>query len=344
MPKRIFKAGNYGVKGNYTVDDLKSWIGKEFCITAGHIGDWKNAGYPITAIPIAGSCKVTEVDKEGYLLGEFTYNSFGESIKEQYPNLSIGIGVNKVPNHLAILGYAPPHLKDLDKSFSEFSADLTGAEGVKTIEFTEENDLIKSIKNLTAEEQLQIACSIIDDLDATEANITGLGTLIGKIWDKQDLSLFIEKLQSQGYTVEKTAEFSTETLKSIAESLGMFISTKPLNKLTPKEIYEKAKAEFARENEREETKKKIISMFPPVLHKILEFSINKAYEEEEYNHIIEFSETDKSSMAAVLKEFSDKDSPFEKLFKNVIDGKEFSVTSDDPVEQAKKLVKDIGGI
>ena len=85
-------------------------------------------------------------------------------------------------------------------------------------------------------------------------------------------------------------------------------------------------------------------MFPPVLHKVLEFAIDKAYEEEEYNHIIEFSETDKSSMAAVLKEFSDKDSPFEKLFKNVIDGKEFSVTSDDPVEQAKKLVKDIGGI
>ena len=29
MPKRIFKAGNYGAKGNYTVENLKSWIGKE---------------------------------------------------------------------------------------------------------------------------------------------------------------------------------------------------------------------------------------------------------------------------------------------------------------------------
>ncbi len=28
MPK-IFKAGNYGAKGNYTVENLKSWIGKE---------------------------------------------------------------------------------------------------------------------------------------------------------------------------------------------------------------------------------------------------------------------------------------------------------------------------
>ena len=34
MPK-IFKAGNYGAKGNYTVENLKSWIGKEFSITAG---------------------------------------------------------------------------------------------------------------------------------------------------------------------------------------------------------------------------------------------------------------------------------------------------------------------
>ena len=238
----------------------------------------------------------------------------------------------------------------LEKENAEMLKVLKSVENEKTLmkkieDMKNYEEFYESVfKNLTAEEQLQIACSIIDDLDATEANITGLGTLIGKIWDKQDLSLFIEKLQSQGYTVEKTAEFSTETLKSIAENLGMIISTKPLNKLTPKEIYEKAKAEFARENEREETKKKIISMFPPVLHKILEFSINKAYEEEEYNHIIEFSETDKSSMAAVLKEFSKEDSPFKKLFENIAENKEFSTISDDPVEQAKKLVKDIGGI
>lgn len=139
MPKRIFKAGNYGAKGNYTVDDLKSWIGKEFSITAGHIGDWQKNGYPITAIPVAGTCKVTDVDENGYLIGEFNYNSFGESIKKQYPNLSIGIGSDGNPNHLAILGYAPPHLKDLDKSFSEFSQDLTSLETTQTIEFAEDD-------------------------------------------------------------------------------------------------------------------------------------------------------------------------------------------------------------
>ena len=39
MPK-IFKAGDYGRKGTYSVDKLKSWVGKEFNITAGHVGDW----------------------------------------------------------------------------------------------------------------------------------------------------------------------------------------------------------------------------------------------------------------------------------------------------------------
>ena len=335
MPKRIFKAGNYGVKGNYTVDDLKSWIGKEFCITAGHIGDWRNAGYPITAIPVAGNCKATGVDKEGYLLGEFTYNSFGTEIKDKYPNLSLGVGTNGEPNHLAILGYAPPHLKDLDKSFSEFSVDLTGAEEVKTIEFAEEG-------GKTAQEVIDNTVEVIKALDLNEP--LNFESLQDVIWERTDLKRSVERLKKDGYTVEKTAEFSETTLKSIADTLGMILSPKQLTELTPQQIYAKAKAEFARENEKEETKKKIISMFPPVLHKVLEFAVDKAYEEEEYNHIIEFSETDKSSMAAVLKEFSDKDSPFEKLFKNVIDGKEFSVTSDNPVEQAKKLVKDIGGI
>ena len=138
MP-RIFKAGNYGKKGNYSTETLKSWVGKEFNITAGHVGDWVNNGYPVTAIPIAGSCKVTNVDNDGFLIGEFTYNSFGESIKEQYPNLSIGIGQDGTPNHLAMLGYAPPHIKDLDKSFSEFSQDLTSIEKTETIEFAEED-------------------------------------------------------------------------------------------------------------------------------------------------------------------------------------------------------------
>ena len=332
MPKRIFKAGNYGTKGNYTIDKLKSWIGKEFCITAGHVGDWKNAGYPITAIPVAGNCKATGVDNEGFLLGEFTYNSFGEEIKDKYPNLSLGIAENGEPNHLAILGYAPPHLKDLDKSFSEFATDFTGAEEIKTIEFSDGE---------TAQSIIDKAVEDIGKINLNEsANFEALQDII---WEKTDLKRSVERLKKEGYIVEKTSEFSSETLKSIADTLGMILSPKQLTELTPQQIYAKAKAEFARENEKEETKKKIISMFPPVLHKVLEFAIDKAYEEEEYNHIIEFSETDKSSMAAILKEFSDKDSPFEKLFKNITENKEFSKEEYDPIADAKQTAE-IGGI
>ena len=274
MP-RIFKAGDYGKKGNYSTDKLKSWIGKEFNITAGHVGDWVNNGYPVTAIPVAGTCKVTDVDDQGYLIGEFAYNSLGESIKDKYPNLSIGIGADGEPNHLAILGYAPPHIKDLDQSFSEFSQDLTSIEKTETIEFAEED----------AQGKIDEFVAYLKGVDASKIK---LQALFDVMWDKDSEQNSITRLKSAGYTVEKTAEFSEETLRSIANNLGFVVNTKPVDNLTPQEIYSKAKAEFAREAERDETKKKLVSMFPPVLHKMLEFAVDKAYEEAEYSNIIEF--------------------------------------------------------
>lgn len=324
MP-RIFKSGDYGKKGNYSTDKLKSWIGKEFNITAGHIGDWINSGYPITAIPVAGTCKVTDVDNEGYLIGEFSYNSLGESIKDKYPNLSIGIGANGEPNHLAILGYAPPHIKDLDQSFSEFSQDLTSIEKTETIEFAEED----------AQGKIDEFAAYLKGVDASKIK---LQALFDVMWDKDSEQNSITRLKAAGYTVEKTAEFSEETLRSIANSLGFVVNTKAVDNLTPQEIYAKAKAEFSREAERDETKKKLVSMFPPVLHKMLEFAINKAYEEAEYSNIIEFSENEKASMATKLKEFSEGESPFKELFKNYTDSKEFSDKKEEsPIEKAKRI-------
>ena len=314
MP-RIFKAGDYGKKGNYSADKLKSWVGKEFNITAGHVGDWVNNGYPVTAIPVAGTCKVTDVDDQGYLIGEFAYNSLGESIKDKYPNLSIGIGTNGEPNHLAILGYAPPHIKDLDQSFSEFSQDLTSIEKTETIEFAEED----------AQGKIDEFAVYLKGVDASKIK---LQALFDVMWDKDSEQNSITRLKSAGYTVEKTAEFSEETLRSIANNLGFVINTKTVDNLTPQEIFAKAKAEFAREAERDETKKKLVSMFPPVLHKLLEFAVDKAYEESEYSNIIEFSEDDKTSMATKLKEFSEGESPFKELFKNYTESKEFNKDTD----------------
>ena len=325
MP-RIFKAGNYGKKGNYPTETLKSWVGKEFSITAGHVNDWIKNGYPVTAIPIAGSCKVTDVDSEGYLIGEFSYNSFGDSIKEQYPNLSIGIGENGEPNHLAMLGYAPPHIKDLDKSFSEFSQDLTAIEKTETIEFAEED----------AQSKIDEFTTYLRGIDATNIK---LSSLFDVMWDKDNEQNSIKRLKEAGYTVEKTAEFSEDTLRTIADTLGMIISNKPVNTLTPEEIYSRAKAEFTREAEREETKKKIISMLPPVMKNVMEFAIDKAFEEAEYSKIIEFSETEKSTMADKLKEFAEGDSPFKHLFENITKTAEFNNGSGEetPQEKAKRI-------
>ena len=324
MP-RIFKAGDYGKKGNYSTDKLKSWIGKEFNITAGHVGDWVNNGYPVTAIPVAGTCKVTDVDNEGYLIGEFAYNSLGESIKDKYPNLSIGIGADGEPNHLAILGYAPPHIKDLDQSFSEFSQDLTSIEKTETIEFAEED----------AQGKIDEFIAFFKTVDVSKVNYKALFDVL---YEKDDEKYAVNKLKDLGYTVEKTAEFSQDTLKSIADGLGLMLSAKPVNNLTPQEIFAKAKAEFAREAERDETKKKLVSMFPPVLHKMLEFAVDKAYAESEYSNIIEFSENEKASMATKLKEFSEGESPFKELFKNYTDSKEFSDKKEEsPIEKAKRI-------
>ena len=323
MPK-IFKAGNYGAKGNYTIENLKSWIGKEFSITAGHIGDWQKSGYPITAIPVAGTCKVTDVDENGYLIGEFNYNSFGESIKEQYPNLSIGIGNDGNPNHLALLGYAPPHLKDLDKSFSEFSQDLTLLETTQTIEFAEDDQA--KIDEFT---------SYIKGIDASKIK---LGNLFDVLWEKDSEKSAVDKLRGAGYTVEKTTEFNTDTLKNIASILNFDLVEKKKENLTQAEMYEKVRAEFTRDNEKKEVKEKLVKMFPPVMHKIIEFAIDKAFDEKEYSNMIEFSEEEKGTMANKLKEFAKGNGPFEHLFKNISSGIEFSEEKD-PVQEAKELAE-----
>lgn len=324
MPKRIFKAGNYGHKGDYSVDTLKSWIGKEFSITAGHVGDWTSKGYPTTAIPVAGSCKAVGVDEEGYLLGEFTYNSFGDSIKEMYPNLSIGIGKDGNPNHLAILGYAPPHLQDLDKSFSEFSQDLTSIEETQIIEFAEDEQA-----------KVDEFVAFIKGVDASKVK---LSNLFDVLWEKDSERVAVDKLKAAGYTVEKTAEFSKETLGNIANILGYILAEKPVENLTQAEMYEKVRAEFTRDSEKKEVKEKFIKMFPPVMHSFIEFGIDKAFDEKEYSNMIEFSEGKKGTIANMLKEFSKEDGPFAHLFKNISSGIEFSEDKD-PVQEAKELAE-----
>lgn len=103
-------------------------------------------------------------------------------------------------------------------------------------------------------------------------------------------------------------------------------------------MYEKVRAEFTRDNEKKEVKEKFIKMFPPVMHKIIEFTIDKAFDEKEYSNIIEFSEEEKGTIANKLKEFSKENGPFAHLFKNYSNNIEFSEDKD-PIQEAKELAE-----
>jgi hypothetical protein len=61
------------------------------------------------------------------VLGEFTYNVVTEEavINRLYTDFSAGFTADGKADHVALLGYAPPHIKDLDKAFSQDSAELT---------------------------------------------------------------------------------------------------------------------------------------------------------------------------------------------------------------------------
>ena len=348
MAKKIFKVGNYGAKGNYTKEKLESWIGKEFSITAGHVNDWVKSGYPVTAIPVAGTCKAVGVDNDGYLLGEFSYNKYGESIKESYPNVSLGIDDNG-PNHIALLGYAKPHIDSLDKSFSEFATDLTGIENTKNIEFSETSidvdDFVNRSESLGVDEKIKIANALISKLDVTKLENNSLGDIVNKVWDIQDKAFYVEKLKEAGYIVEKTQEFSKETLKTVADSLGIELKEKNVSTLTPEEAYKRAKAEFARESERDNLKAAILKLFPPVMKSIMEFAVDKAFEENEYITMIEFSEGEpKKTMATLLKEFSESGGPFKDLFENTTAQYDFNKDDDkekieDPYEAGMRIAK-----
>ncbi|WP_321328447.1 hypothetical protein [uncultured Ilyobacter sp.] len=283
--KKIFKAGNYGGKGNYPREILKKWVkdGKEFSIVPGHIGDWLKNGYVKTSIPLGGKVKCASVDEEGFLYGEVLYNDFGKKVTESgaYENFSIGISPTGNPDHLALLGYTPPHIKELDKAFSEFSGEI---EEVEYIEFNEE--VIKE------------EMGILD---------------------------MIEKLTAEGYAVEKI---------------------KPQIIKTEEEIKEEVKAEFARNMERDKLKAKVTASVPPSIKGIMEFAVDQAFSNENYEYIIEFSENEKSSMRDHLERMAEDGGPFKHLFKEFSkdiksDIPEERKTTDEIISNAKRLMMEV---
>ena len=304
MDKKIFKAGNYFSKGKYSIEQLKSWVasGKEFSIILGHVGDWLGAGYPRTAIPFGGKVKCKSVDSDGFLIGEIKYNDFGKKIVESgaYDNFSLGITQGGQPDHLALLGYAPPHIKDLDKAFSEFTECLTEEE-ITYFEFNKEGKMtFEEIKNLLSATEI------------TEENSGAIGEISAMLAEKSGMVLMAKEP-----TEEQVAEFAKGLGKELVEIKV------PVQK-TEEELRTEIAHEFSVKQEKEEMKKQALSMVPPSLKSLVEFSIEEAYKGDNYNTVFEFSADEKVVPKELLKTVFSNGGPFAHLKKTHTAGKEFS--------------------
>ncbi len=342
MIKKVFQAGDYGKKGKYTLSDLQSWADKEFSvpILAGHLQDYKTSGYPMTAIPKAGEAKVVGVDEEGYLLADVVYNEFGKSLTNSgaYSDFSLGIDILKNPNHLALLGYMPPHIETLDSAFSEFSKFEDGE--LQYIEFNQGGnmtleELLAALEGLSSQEKLTLVLAALNGIDVTQ--VSDLQQLLNKVWELDDQKWYVNKLVAEGYVVEKTAEFNKDKIALLADPLGFVLTEKPKPvTMTQDEWKAQYAAEFARTQELEGCREKFINLFPPTMKQFAEFCVIQAFEEKNYGNIIEFSAENKKSMAEFIKESITTGGPFAHLMQEFSKGQVEIKDEIDPFEAGKK--------
>ncbi len=342
--KRVFQAGDYGDKGHYPRSKLQGWVdrGCEFSTIPGHVGDWiNNIKVPITAIPEAGRARCVEVDSEDYLVVEISYNEFGEEMtgKKAYTNFSLGLTRSGEPDHLALLGYAPPHIKTLDKAGAEFSSGLT--QDVQYIEFKEGGnkvtieELLAQLEGMSVEDKIKLVIGTLDTVDITEAG-SALDALQNKIWELWDDEWYAAQLQAKGYTVGK--EFSETQLSDLVGVQGFKLTKQDGKPKTREELEAEWRAEFSRTTEKDSFKELFIKNFPPAMKELAEFCVDQAYSEGEYNNLIEFSEGDKQPMREYLKNMIKEGGPFQNLFKE-FSGNIDEIKDEDPYEAGARIAK-----
>lgn len=344
--KKIFKAGDYGEKGQYTIEDFQTWVGQEFSfpVTVGHVGDYIKNKVPITAIPKAGVATCIEVDNEGYLIADVEYNEFGKDITKMgaYDSYSLGVDTTGKPNHLALLGFTPPHIEGLDTTaYLEFNKN-TKVEEFRYIEFSAGGnmtleEILEALQNLTMQEKMTVTLALVNQLDVTQIETE---TLQEKIWELNDQKWYVKKLIAEGYTVAKIAEFTKADVDNFAKTLGFKLVQDDEPKVLTKEEWEaKYAAEFSRKQEENQYKEKFVKLFPPVMQKFAEFCATEAYKEGNYSNLIEFSADKKASMASYIKESVNSGGPFNNLFKSIA-GPEFNKDeNEDPYETGLKNAK-----
>lgn len=155
--------------------------------------------------------------------------------------------------------------------------------------------------------------------DVLTLNQADLDYIKQLMWDISDKFFLIKQLKEMGYTVTK--EFSKEELEVEAKKLGFEIKEFQVEKqLTQEEIRTQVKAELEFEVRRDTLKNDIKSKFRPNQHEIIEFAIDKAFENRET--LIEFSGNEKGSMFEKIEKAISK-LPKDQVFTNHYEKIEF---------------------
>lgn len=325
MKKRIkvFEAGSYP-QGDFSLDRVKEVFSSIENPVGGifsHTSKWLNENKSPVNV---GEFSNFEI-KGGDVYADIEFNAKGTNYYNDGILKGVSVEIDKNTNKLLKIAVLPVGINPA-VSTAEFQEDESGI----VIEFEEVEqvtlaELLAALKLLTAEEQILAAIQVIETVDATEANITQMSTLVSKIWDKQDLALFIEKLQSQGYMVEKTAEFSKEKISELAKGMNLqVVEFETEEILSPEQLRAQIKSEIEFETKLETEITGMKKIIPPALQHIVEFALKESAKKRE--EIIEFSETEKVS-------------EFEKItgeIKNLGTNKVFSTYFQDVTEFEKK--------
>lgn len=348
MKKKLFQAGNY-TQGNISVKDISDSIKKtvkDVPVILGHVGDYIKNKIPRTAIPTAGTVKNFSLEGD-FLAGEISLNEFGNTIVGNggYSNMSIAFKANGEIDHLALLGYAEPACKYIDKlsqrdiAFSdeeeiitEYAIQINIEEGkILTLE-----ELMKAIDDsteLTTKDKKELIEHIAKKSEfGIDEKTSIIEDMMGSITDEEKSKMRIA-LGWGSYTKMETRE---EKLKVFGELKAEF-SEKPKQK-TEDEIRAELKAEFAEETrkttEYAELEKEIESKVFPAYQGIAKKYAKVAVEK---NETVEFAAEDgTTSQAREVDKLKEELSKMPKF-----DTKEFSVVTK---KAEKGSIEEVGEI
>jgi hypothetical protein len=327
---KIFESGKYP-QGEFSTSRIKKIFGgikKNVEAIYIHTSKWEKEGKAPVNVGEFGDFEVVEKNGDAVVYSEIEFNDKGKN----YYNDGIfkGVSVEIPKDVLTKIALLPVGVNPQIKG-----AEFESIENY--IEFEE-------FANGGGRMELSGVIEFLSGLDVTETNTGEFQELQEVLWKKQDQAWFVKKLKEEGYAVSK--EFSKEELEEFAEKAGFELKehVEPQTK-TEEELRREIKAEFSRESERDTLKEKALAMVPPVLKGLVEFSIDEAYKNENFETIVEFSEEDKTPAHEHLKKVFEGKGPFAELFSEKYKGVEFQKTeenkADEIIANAKKIAEEV---